>query len=78
MEILAFAALFRLPCHLEQHPRFLFRVSGIENCAAGDQQIRACFDHRGDGIVGHPPIDLDSEVQIEFSPERGQLPDLVQ
>ena len=37
LEILALTALFCLPGHFEQHPGLLFRVSGIEDGAAGDQ-----------------------------------------
>ena len=78
MEILALAALFRLLGHFQQHPGLFFRVPGIENGAAGDQQIRARLDHRGDGVVGHAPIDLDSEVEIKFGAESDQPSDLVQ
>ena len=78
MEILLSAALFSLPRHFQQDTGLVFGAPGIENGAAGDQQIGTRLDHRGNGLVGHAPIDLDSEVEIKFSPEFYQMSDLVQ
>ena len=59
MEILPIPALFGLLRQFEQRPGLFFRVSRIENGAAGDQQIRSSFDDRGDRIVSHPSVHLD-------------------
>ena len=63
---------------LSSSPGLFFRVPGVKNGAAGDQQVGAGLDHRGDGLVSHAPIDLDSEVQIKFGAQFDQPPDLIQ
>ena len=78
MEILPLATLFGLQRQVQQHPRLFFGVSGVKNGASGHQQVGTCFDHGCDSFVSNAPIDFDSEVETEISPELGELPDLVQ
>ncbi len=78
MEILPLPALFRFLRHFKQYTGLSFRMPGIENRASGDQQIGARLHHRGDGIVGDAPIDLNSEVRSISARKFYQAPDLVQ
>ena len=41
-------------------------MTAIEDGAAGDQQLRSCFDHCGHGLVSHAAIDFDTEIQISL------------
>ena len=66
MEILALAALFCLERQVQQRPRLFFGVSGVKNGASGHQQVGAGLDHRRDGFMCNPPIDLNSEVETKF------------